>query len=166
MTDINKFDKQTLQSYWDFVEKLAYDCINQNAYFAKVDIMKRLSPSLAEKYKEITDALAFSLYREVFSDKKNNYLYACYDAISKGSRFYEDCWLKPEIVTPLASRLNADIIAEHNFSNVFPVEDEFYVKCEDILDTCVYDINENIKNDSRSDKFNWQDEFESEDEEF
>lgn len=133
MSDINKFDKETLKSYWDFVDKLHYDCENQNAYVVKMDIMKRLSPMIAEKYKDITDALAFSLYREVYSDKKNSYLYACYDAISRGSKFYESCWLEPSLIAPLEARLNPDIISEQNFSNVFPFEDDFYNEVEEPL---------------------------------
>lgn len=149
MTDINKYDKNTLNAYWDFVQKLSYDCYKQNAYEMKVVIMKELSPSIAEMYKEITDALAFSLYREVFSDKKNTFLYAVYDAISMGRKFYEDCWLKPELITPLESKINPDYIAEHNFSNVFPIEDDFYVKTEEVLDTCEYDINEDALSTNR-----------------
>lgn len=139
MTDINKYDRKTLSGYWSFINQLSYDCENQDAYITKCSIMKRLSPSTAELYKDITDALAYSLYRDVYSDKKNSYLYACYDAISRGQRFYEDCWMNADLIKPLETRLNADIIQEQNFSNVFPIEDEFFTQIEEVLDTCEYD---------------------------
>jgi hypothetical protein len=158
MTDINKYDKNTLKEYWAFINQLAYDCETQDAYAAKYSIMKKLSPSTSETYKEITDSLAFSLYREVYSDKKNSYLYACYDAISKGQKFYEDCWLYPEIIKPLEARLTTDVILEQNFSNVFPIEDDFYSPIEDVLDTCEYDSSQDFsKLNNKYTKGSWKD---------
>jgi hypothetical protein len=158
MTDINKYDKKTLNEYWIFISQLAYDCETQDAYSTKCAIMKKLSPLVSETYKEITDSLAFSLYREVYSDKKNSYLYACYDAISKGQRFYEDCWMSPELIKPLETRLTSDVIVEQNFSNVFPIEDDFFSPIEEVLDTCGYDSSEDfLKSNNKFSKGTWKD---------
>jgi hypothetical protein len=125
--------------------------------------MKKLSPSTSEMYKNITDALAFSLYREVYSDKKNTYLYACYDAISKGERFYENCWMNADSIKPLETRLNADIIQQQNFSNVFPIEDEFFTKIEEVLDSCEYeDLDKNDFKKSSKNMWKGFDEFDDE----
>ena len=156
MTDINKYDRKTLAEYWSFINQLSYDCETQDAYSTKCSIMKKLSPSTAELYKDITDALAFSLYREVYCDKKNSYLYACYDAISRGQRFYEDCWMNADLIKPLEARLNAELIQEKNFSNVFPIEDEFFTKIEEVLDTCEFEDIDNSNDYKKNGKDLWK----------
>jgi len=119
---INKYGKEVIQNFWIFVEKLNFDSKAQEASSVRASILKKLSPSVAEKYKDIADELAFSLYREVFYDKKTSYLYASFEAVSKGMSFYQKCW---------ENALEIDAILEstnqfNNFSTVLPVEDDYF----------------------------------------
>lgn len=158
MTDINKYDKKTLIDYWKFISELNYNCEKDDAFHFKSEIMKKISPALAEQYKDLTDSLAFSLYRDVYADKKNTFLYACFDAVSKGQRFYEDCWLDVNLIKTLESRLTPDIILEQNFSNVFPIQDDFYSPIESVLESAEYDASEDFyKQNNKSSKNSWED---------
>lgn len=119
---INKYGKEVIQNFWIFVEQLKFDSKTQDASTVRASILKKLSPSLAEKYKDIGDELAFSLYREVFYDKKSSYLYAAFNAVSKGSIFYQKCWETPTEIEPLIEGINQF----NNFSTVLPVEDDYF----------------------------------------
>jgi hypothetical protein len=119
---INKYGKEVLQNFWIFVEQLKFDSKTQDATTVRASILKKLSPSLAEKYKDIGDELAFSLYREVFYDKKTSYLYASFEAISKGIEFYQKCWDNPLEIQPLIETTNQF----NNFSTVIPTEDDYF----------------------------------------
>ena len=131
---INKYGKEVIQNFWIFIEELKFDSKKEDAITIRSKILKKLSPSLADKYKEICDELAFSLYRDVFYDKKNMYLYASFEAVCRGRDFYENCWIQPELIEPLAESLDQF----NNFSTVLPTEDDyFYVNPptpEDVLD--------------------------------
>jgi hypothetical protein len=119
---INKYGKEVLQNFWIFVEQLKFDSKTQDATTVRASILKKLSPSLAEKYKDIGDELAFSLYREVFYDKKTVYLYASFNAIAKGYEFYQKCWNNAAEIEPLIEGINQF----NNFSTVLPVEDDYF----------------------------------------
>lgn len=119
---INKFGKEVVQNFWIFIENLKFDSKTHDASTVKASLLKKLSPSLAEKYKEIADELAFSLYRQVFYDKKNSYLYAAFDAVAKGSEFYDKCWVDKFIIDPLVESLDQF----NNFSTVLPIEDDYF----------------------------------------
>lgn len=119
---INKFGKEVYQNFWIFVENLKFDSKTQDTLTVRKQILTKLSPSLADKYKELCDELAFSLYRSVFYDKKNTYLYAAFEAVSKGKEFYQKCWEEPTIVEPSIESLDQF----NNFSTVLPTEDDYF----------------------------------------
>lgn len=119
---INKFGKEVVNNFWIFIEQLRFDSKKQDAISIRSSLLKSLTPSLADKYKNLGDELAFSLYREVFYDKKNSYLYASFEAISKGYSFYQRCWESPEIIDPIVESLDQF----NNFSTVLPTEDDYF----------------------------------------
>lgn len=119
---INKYGKEAVQSFWIFIENLNFDNKVQDASSVRASILKLVSPTVAEKYKDIADELAFSLYREVFYDKKNVYLYASFEAVSKGSAFYESCWLNSCLLEPVVESVDQF----NNFSTVLPTEDDYF----------------------------------------
>lgn len=119
---INKYGKEAVQNFWIFVEKLNFDSKTQEASSIRASILKKLSPSVAEKYKDIADELAFSLYREVFYDKKTTYLYAAFEAVGKGSCFYESCWSHSCSIDPIVESVDQF----NNFSTVLPIEDDYF----------------------------------------
>ena len=104
----------------------------------RASILKKLSPSLAEKYKDIGDELAFSLYREVFYDKKTAYLYASFEAIAKGSEFYQKCWINPTEIDSLIESVNQF----NNFSAVLPTEDDYFNLITPTPQTVIEDYDE------------------------
>jgi hypothetical protein len=120
---INKFGKEVLTNFWVFVENLQFDGSKKDASTVRSEILKKISPSTADKYKEIADELAFSLYRDIFFDKKSMYLYASFEAVSKGSVFYDNCWDNPAIIIPIAESIDQF----NNFSTVIPTEDDYFV---------------------------------------
>jgi hypothetical protein len=119
---INKYGKEAIQNFWIFIDNLKFDSKTQDASTARASILKLLSPTLAEKYKDIADELAFSLYRDVFYDKKNFYLYASFEAVSKGSTFYQNCWDNSVLIESIVE--NVDQF--NNFSTVLPTEDDYF----------------------------------------
>ena len=119
---INKYGKEVVKNFWIFVENLKFDSKSQDASTIRASILKKLSPSIAEKYKDIADELAFSLYREVYYDKKTSYLYASFEAISKGGEFYQKCWDNPLQIDSLIESVNQF----NNFSTVLPTEDDYF----------------------------------------
>jgi hypothetical protein len=119
---INKYGKEVVQNFWIFIENLKFDSKKQDATSVRASILKKLSPYLADKYKDLGDELAFSLYRSVFYDKKNAYLYASFEAVSKGMDFYEKCWDDPRIIETIVDTLDQF----NNFSTVLPTEDDYF----------------------------------------
>ena len=119
---INKYGKEVVQSFWIFVENLKFDSKTQEANSIRASILKKLTPFVAEKFKDIADQFAFSLYREVFYDKKTAYLYASFEAVSKGVDFYEKCWENSLEIEPLLEATNQF----NNFSTVLPIEDDYF----------------------------------------
>jgi hypothetical protein len=119
---INKYGKEIINNFWIFIEELNFDSAKKEASTVRSSILKKLSPSLADKYKEIGDELAFSLYRQVFFDKKNVYLYASFEAISKGHEFYQKCWLDNTVIESIVESINQF----NNFSTVLPTEDDYF----------------------------------------
>jgi len=119
---IKKYGKEAIQNFWIFIENLNFNSKEQDASTVRLSILKKLSPQTANLYKDIADEMAFSLYRQVFYDKKNTYLYASFEAVSKGNNFYEKCWIEPSIVLPLIEGLDQF----NNFSSVLPTEDDYF----------------------------------------
>ena len=119
---VNKYGKEVLKNFWIFIEKLSFDSKTQEATTVRASILKKLSPSIAEKYKDIGDELAFSLYREVFFDKTSSYLYAAFNAVSKGNDFYEKCWEDDSKIESLLTSVDQF----NNFSTVLPTEDDYF----------------------------------------
>lgn len=119
---INKYGREVINNFWIFIENLSFDSKTQDSTVVRASILKKLTPSLAEKYKDIADEFAFSLYRDVFFDKKNTYLYAAFEAVSKGFDFYQKCWDDSSIITPIVENLNQF----NNFSTVLPIEDDYF----------------------------------------
>lgn len=119
---INKYGKEAVQGFWIFIENLKFDSKTQDASSVRGSILKMLSPNMAEKYKDIADELAFSLYREVFYDKKTTYLYASFEAVGKGSSFYENCWDNSTLINPIVESVDQF----NNFSTVLPTEDDYF----------------------------------------
>lgn len=119
---INKFGKEVVNNFWIFIEQLRFDSKKQDASTVRSTLLKTLTPYIAEKYKNLGDELAFSLYRNVFYDKRNAYLYAAFEAISKGFDFYQKCWETPELIEPIVESLDQF----NNFSSVLPTEDDYF----------------------------------------
>lgn len=119
---INKYGKEAVQNFWIFIENLKFDSKTQDASSVRASILKILSPSVSEKYKDIADELAFTLYREVFYDKKNVYLYAAFEAVSKGNTFYQSCWDNSAIIEPFVESIDQF----NNFSTAIPTEDDYF----------------------------------------
>lgn len=119
---INKYGKEVVQNFWIFIESLKFDSKKQDSATVRSSILKKISPAVAERYKDLGDELAFSLYRQVYYDKKNSYLYASFEAVSKGNEFYEKCWEFPNAIDPLAEGLDQF----NNFSTVLPTEDDYF----------------------------------------
>jgi hypothetical protein len=119
---INKYGKEVVQNFWIFIESLKFDSKKQDSSTVRSSILKKISPSTAKKYKDLGDELAFSLYRQVYYDKKNSYLYASFEAVSKGNEFYEKCWETPVLIDPLVEGLDQF----NNFSTVLPTEDDYF----------------------------------------
>jgi hypothetical protein len=119
---INKYGKEVVQNFWIFIDQLKFDSKTQEASSVRASILKKLSPSVAEKYKDIADEYAFSLYREVFFDKKTSYLYASFEAVANGSEFYQKCWIAPTEIDSILESTNQF----NNFSTVLPTEDDYF----------------------------------------
>jgi hypothetical protein len=119
---INKYGKEVINNFWIFIENLKFDSQKQESSTVRSSILKKLSPSMADKYKEIADELAFSLYRNVYYDKKNMYLYASFEAVSKGNSFYQKCWMEPASIDPMIESIDQF----NNFSTVMPTEDDYF----------------------------------------
>jgi hypothetical protein len=131
---INKYGKEVVKNFWIFIETLNFDSKTQESIVIKSNLLKKLPPFLADKYKEICDEMAFSLYRDVYYDKKNMYLYASFEAVSKGEQFYQKCWSEPEVIEPIVETLDQF----NNFSTVLPTEDDYFnvnnPSPEDVMD--------------------------------
>ena len=119
---INKYGKEVVRSFWIFIENLNFDSSKQDASSVRASILKKLPPFVAEKYKDIADELAFSLYRDVFYDKKNMYLYASFEAVSKGHIFYEKCWDDSSTIEFIVEKIDQF----NNFSTAMPTEDDYF----------------------------------------
>lgn len=119
---INKYGKEVVKNFWIFIENLKFDSKKQDASSVRASILKKLSPSMAEKFKELADELAFSLYRNSFYDKKNSYLYAAFETVGKGENFYQKVCDEPSSIEPLIEGL--DLF--NNFSTVLPIEDDYF----------------------------------------
>ena len=119
-----KHDINTLNSFWSFVESVNYNSNTSDAESVRKDFLKKISPYIAESYKEICDELAYSLYRKVTDKNVPLYLYSAYEAIAKGKEFFELCLQKPETVVQLSSTIDA----LNHFGNCLPTEDDYFAQ--------------------------------------
>lgn len=119
---VNKYGKEIIKNFWIFIEDLKFDSSKQEASSVRASILKKLPPSTAERYKDIGDELAFSLYRDVLFDKTNMYLYAAFDAVSKGNEFYNKCWEDNQHIETIVTSVDKF----NNFSTVLPIEDDYF----------------------------------------
>lgn len=117
-----KYGAETVKNFWIFIESLKFDSKTQESSVIRSSLLKKLSPMVAGKYKEIADEFAFSLYRSVFPDKKSSYLYACFNVLSKGLECYSECWKNPSSIEPFVESLDQF----NNFSGCLPTEDDYY----------------------------------------
>ena len=120
----NKYDKNTLNNFWSFVESVNYSSNSSDAESVRKDFLKKLSPYTAETYKEICDTLAYDLYRTVTDKNVPLFLYASYEAIAKGSVYYEMCLEKPETIVTFSTTIDA----LNHFGNCLPTEDDYFVQ--------------------------------------
>lgn len=131
---VTKYGSETLKKFWSFIDELSFDGSVQEVATVRSNIMKKLTPATSDVYKDIADELAFSLYRNVYNEKKSVYLYAAFDAVAKGKGFYDNCWKDPLSINPLVEGLDQ----YNNFSNVLPSEGDYYVSVmpsvESVLD--------------------------------
>lgn len=136
-----KYDKNTLTSFWTFVESVNYNSNTSDAESVRKDFLKKISPYVAESYKEICDSLAYELYRKVTEKNVPLYLYASYEAIAKGREFFEVCSQKPETVVHLSTNIDA----LNHFGNCLPTEDDYFVQeSADIYTSSSYDEEEDF----------------------
>jgi len=119
---INKYGKDTVQNFWIFVESLSFDSSKKDSLATKQLILKKLSPMLASTYKSICDEMAYSLYKQVYLEKGNQYIHYCFEAISRGEQFYNNCWNTPEVIETII----ASVDKFNDFGTCFPVEDDYY----------------------------------------
>lgn len=120
-TDI---DTNKLNSFWQFVETVGYDSNSSDAESVRKDFLKRISPHNASTYKEICDKLAYALFDKVTTKSIPLFLYASYEAVAKGSEFYNLCLSKPETVVTLSTSINAF----NHFGNCLPTEDDYFAQ--------------------------------------
>jgi hypothetical protein len=119
---INKHGKDSVQNFWIFVDSLSFDSSKKASSATKQLILKKLSPTLAGTYKDICDQLALSLYKQVYAVKGNQYIHYCYEAVSRGESFYENCWTNPDVIEAIISSVDKF----NDFGSCFPVEDDYY----------------------------------------
>lgn len=120
----NKYDKNTLNNFWSFVESVNYSSNSSDAESVRKDFLKKLSPYTAETYKEICDDLAYDLYRKVTDKNVPLFLYASYEAIAKGSEYYNMCTQKPDTIVTFSTTIDA----LNHFGNCLPTEDDYFVQ--------------------------------------
>lgn len=119
---INKFGSETVKNFWVFIESLKYDSSQQDSAVVRNTLLKKLSPTIAGKYKDIADEFAFSLYRGAFYDKTSTYLYAAFNAVAKGLNFYTECWNDSDKIEELIKTTDQF----NNFSTCIPTEDDYF----------------------------------------
>lgn len=119
---IKKHGKDSINEFWNFVEKINFDSSVADAESIKLALLKQISPTAAERYKDMCDDLAHELRNKAVSKNVPIMLHAAYDAIAQGRDFYDVCAQKPAtlaVQTTQSSALN-------HFGNIFPSEDDYY----------------------------------------
>lgn len=135
---IKKYGAESVKNFWIFVDSLKFDSKTQESSVVRASLLKRLSPTIAGKYKDMADDFAFSLYRSVFPDKKSAYLYACFNVISKGFDSYSECWKNPGFIESFVDSLDQF----NNFSGCLPIEDDYYNTITNQTNSIIDDYNE------------------------
>jgi len=119
---IKKYGQDSINEFWNFVEKLSFDSSVADAESIKLALLKQISPTIAERYKDICDDLAHDLRNKAGHKGVPVVLYVAYDAIAQGKDFYGVCVQKPATLTTQATQSNA----LNHFGNIFPTEDDYY----------------------------------------
>lgn len=119
---LTKYSKETLQKFWDFVSTLEFDPASKDSSTVKKQVIKKLPPATAESYRTIASDFGYSLYNEYYSDMGNQYLYASFDAVGRGKEFYESCLGDEDVITKIVDKIDIS----NNFSDCFPIEDDYY----------------------------------------
>jgi len=121
---IEKYGQQSINEFWYFVDQLNFNCSNTDADTVRVSLLKKLSPSTASRYRSICDAYAYKLHSQVSTKGESPYLYASYEAVSRGKEFYTTCTDTINTVAPLLEQ----VTVLNHFGNVFPTDDDYYGK--------------------------------------
>lgn len=125
MTTSNNVIKHTaadLNNFWIFIETLKFSSITSDAATVRKILMKQLTPSTAETYREICRTLAMQLFASTTTSMSDmSYLYAAYDAIAQGRDFYNDA-IKAKSVTTLLDKVQPT----NNLCDIFPTDDDYY----------------------------------------
>lgn len=125
MTTSNKVIKHTaadLNAFWSFIETLKFNSATSDAATIRRILLKQLTPTTAETYREICRTLATQLFAETTTSTSDmTYLYAAYDAISQGRDLYNDA-LKAKSVAILIDKVQSN----NNLCDVFPTDDDYY----------------------------------------
>jgi hypothetical protein len=119
---IKKYGKDSINEFWNFVEKINFDSSVADAESIKLTLLKQISPTAAERYKDICDDLAHALRNKAGQKNVPIVLYVAYDAVAQGRDFYDVCVQKPATLSVQASQSNA----LNHFGNIFPTEDDYY----------------------------------------
>jgi hypothetical protein len=111
-----------LNNFWIFIETLKFNSATSDAATIRRVLLKQLTPTTAETYREICRNFATQLFSATTTSNSDMaYLYAAYDAISQGRNFFNDA-LKAKSVAPLIEKVQPS----NNLCDVFPTDDDYY----------------------------------------
>ena len=119
---IKKYGKDSINEFWNFVEKINFNSSVADAESIKLALLKQISPTAAERYKDVCNDFAYELCSKAKIKNIPIMMYTAYDAIAQGREFYDVCVQKPAtlaVQTTQSSALN-------HFGNIFPTEDDYY----------------------------------------
>ncbi len=119
---IKKHGRDNINEFWNFVEKINFDSSVADAESIKLALLKQISPTAAEKYRDICDDLAHNLRNTAGTKNVPIVLYVAYDTIAQGRDFYDVCMNKPATLTVQPTQSSA----LNHFGNIFPTEDDYY----------------------------------------
>jgi hypothetical protein len=119
---IKKHGKDNINEFWNFVEKINFDSSVADAESIKLALLKQISPTAAEKYRDICDDLAHDLRSNANTKNVSIVLYVAYDTIAQGRDFYDVCMKKPATLAVQTTQSSA----MNHFGNIFPTEDDYY----------------------------------------
>ena len=119
---IKKYGKDSINEFWNFVEKINFDSSVADAESIKHALLKQISPTAAERYRDICNDYAYELCSKAKSSNIPIMMYTAYDTIAKGRDFFDVCAQKPTTFTVQTTQSSA----LNHFGNIFPTEDDYY----------------------------------------